>query len=78
MNNTDISWSIRLVMANKDRLSGTNKAGVSETNIEARVGLGKANKGRAVRANTEASKKTGARAVTNTDNDTNGNDKITD
>ena len=86
INNTNESYSGRVVRANKDGLGGTNegglgrtdKSGLGGTDLEAGVGVGRANKGGVDGANIEAGNKASASAVASTDNAANGGVKVTD
>lgn len=64
--------------ANKSRLGDTNKGEVGGTNIEAGVGINRANKGSMSRADIETGRKAGAGAVASTNNNADGGDKVTD
>lgn len=64
--------------ANKSRLGDTNKGEVGGTNIEAGVGINRANKGSMSRADIETGRKAGAGAVASTNNNADGGGKVTD
>ena len=72
--------------SNKARLGKNDKGGVDKTNIEAKVGVDKANKGGMSGANKgcidgtniKAGKKANAKAIASTDNSADGSGKVID
>ena len=77
-NNTGEGQSSRVGGADKDELGGTKEGEVRGTDIKAGVGVHGVDKSDLDRANIEAGKKAGVRAVASTDNNANGGGKVTD
>lgn len=77
-NNKSLSQSSKVDSVNKNEFGLMNKNGVGRTNVEAKVGLVRANKSSVSGINIEAGKKANVGTVASTNNSVDGNIKITD